>query len=271
MRGMFTAGVLDVFLEQGIELDGVMGVSVGAVFGANYKSKQIGRAIRSTKKYSRDPSYGTMRSLIKTGDIYDADFCYFELPRILDPFDEATYRENPIPFYVVATDVTSGKAVYTLCNKGDDEDLLWMRASASLPVVSRPVRIHGKQYLDGGIADPIPYQAMERLGFKKNVVVLTQPPHYRKKKIKWDLPLKVALLRKKEVIEIIEDYHHLYNFELDGLSARKATKRVFIIQPKDPVGIGRLEKDPNELERVYQMGRKEALERLEELRTFLQD
>ena len=181
MRGMFTCGVIDVFMENGIAFDGAAGISAGAVFGCNFKSRQIGRPIRYNKRFCREPRYCSIRSLVRTGDLYGADFCYRELPDILDPFDRKAFAENPMEFYAGATDIETGKCVYHRCSDGGDKDMLWFRASASMPVVSRPVRIDGREYLDGGISDAVPYRYMEEQGYDRNVIVLTQPEGYRKK------------------------------------------------------------------------------------------
>ena len=141
MRGMFTCGVLDVMMRHGIAFDAAAGISAGAVFGCNYKSGQAGRAVRYNKQYCGDPRYCSLRSLLKTGDLYGADFCYRELPDVLDVFDRKAFRENPMAFYVGATDVRSGRCVYHECSDGGAEDMLWLRASASMPVVSRPVAV----------------------------------------------------------------------------------------------------------------------------------
>ena len=143
MRGMFTCGVIDVLMENGARFDGAAGISAGAVFGCNFKSRQIGRAIRYNKKYCADPRFCSFRSLIKTGDMYGADFCYRELPDLLDPFDRETFRTDPMEFYVGATDVSTGKCVYHKCVDGGHTDIQWMRASASMPLVSRPVSVDG--------------------------------------------------------------------------------------------------------------------------------
>ena len=156
MRGMYTAGVLDVMMENNIWVDGAVGVSAGAVFGCNYKSKQIGRTIRYNKKYGRDPRYAGFHSLLKTGDYFGTEFCYHEIPERLDPFDTETFEKNPVEFYVVGTDVTTGKAVYHKCTNGKDKDLEWFRASASMPLLSNIVEVDGYRLLDGGIADSIP-------------------------------------------------------------------------------------------------------------------
>ncbi|MBR4173453.1 MAG: patatin family protein, partial [Clostridia bacterium] len=195
MRGMFTCGVLDVFMENGITFDAAAGVSAGAVFSCNYKSGQIGRAIRYNKKYAKDPKYCSLRSLVRTGDLYGADFCYREIPDVLDIFDKEAFRENPMPFYVGATDVMTGKPVYHNCTKCDETDMLWMRASASMPLLSNIVEVDGYRLLDGGISDPVPYKHMEDLDYNRNVIILTQPKTYRKGRSR-AVPLMKLMMKK---------------------------------------------------------------------------
>lgn len=269
MRGMFTAGILDVFMEHGIEFSACIGVSAGAVFGCNYKSKQMGRAIRYNKKYCKDKRYCSFHSLRTTGDLYGADFCYNELPNRLDPFDVATYAANPMDFYCVATDVDSGEATYSLINKGDADDIRWMRASASMPIVSRPVEIQGKRYLDGGIVDPIPFAYMERIGYEHSVVILTQPDGFVKKKSKAQWLLNLALKKTPAVMKAMKIRHIIYNKQLAELERREREGTVLVLRPPMSLGISRTERNPSELERVYQIGRQLALERLDDVQAFL--
>lgn len=269
MRGMFTCGVTDVMLEQGIAYDGAIGVSAGACFGCNYKSKQAGRAIRYNKKYSRDPRYAGMRSLIKTGDYYGADFCYRELPEELDLFDVATYRSNPMEFYVVATDVRSGKAIYHRCDLGNGEDLQWFRASASMPLVSRIVHADGYELLDGGIADSIPLQAFQQMGYEKNVVVLTQPRNFVKQKNKAMPIMRLVLGKYPNLLRTMEQRHEDYNRTLEYIRSEEAKGNTFVISPDAPLEIERTEKDPAKLQAVYDLGRNAMLRRMEELKDFL--
>ena len=182
MRGMFTAGVIDVMMEHQITFDGAMGVSAGAVFGCNYKSSQPGRVIRYNAAYCNKPQYAGLRTFLKTGDMFGEQFCYHDIPEHLDPFDYETYRKNPMDFYVVVTDAKTGKALYKKVDRCDKKEMEWMRASASMPNVSKPVCVDGYELLDGGVADSIPVQKMQELGFDKTVVVLTQPRDYVKKK-----------------------------------------------------------------------------------------
>ena len=175
MRGLFSAGILDVMLENGLKTDGLIGVSAGAAFGCNFKSGQGGRAVRYNKRFCRDPRYCSWNSWLRTGDLFGADFCYHELPEKLDPFNCSAYERNPMEFYLVCTDVLTGKAVYRNCPKADSECFEWMRASGSMPLVSRMVPIGGGRYLDGALADSIPLRFFESIGYGKNIVILTQP------------------------------------------------------------------------------------------------
>ncbi|MBO7475054.1 MAG: patatin family protein, partial [Ruminococcus sp.] len=180
MRGLFTAGVTDVLMENGILFNSSVGVSAGACFGCNYKSGQHGRAIRYNLRFRNEKKYCSWSSLIKTGDMFGAEFCYHTIPEKLDIFDNESYNSNPMTFFVVATDINTGKAVYHNCHTATGEDLDWIRASASMPLVSRIVKINDREFLDGGITDSIPLRFMESIGMDKNVVILTQPRGYVK-------------------------------------------------------------------------------------------
>lgn len=271
MRGMFTCGVLDVFMENGIKFDACAGVSAGATFSCNFKSGQAGRALRYNKKYSKDPKYCSIRSLIKTGDLYGADFCYREIPDCLDIFDKKAFRENPMPFYVAATDVYTGKPVYHNCTKGDERDVLWMRASASMPVLARIVEVDGYRLLDGGISDPVPYKYMEDLGYNRNVIILTQPDNYKKRRSRAMPVIKLVLNKYPAIISAMNVRHELYEKQLSEIRKREKSGESIVIRPRKSLGISRTEKNPKELERVYREGRKEAERRLSEIREFLHE
>ena len=269
LRGVFTCGVIDVFMENGIEFDGAAGISAGAAFGCNYKSKQIGRGIRYNKKYCKDPRYCSIRSLITTGNLFGAEFCYKTLPEELDVFDTETFKANPMEFYVGAVDVNTGEMRYHKCVDGGKNDLRWIRASASMPMVSKPVRVEGHKLLDGGIVDSVPYKYMEDLGYDRNVIILTQPAGYMKKKSA-ALPLAHLMLRKYPVMRDVMDVRHIrYNQQMREINDREKAGISLVIRPPYDLGISRTESDPDELERVYRIGRKVATERLEEVKRFL--
>lgn len=269
MRGLFTAGVIDVMMENDFTFDGAIGVSAGAVFGCNYKSHQIGRVLRYNTRFCKDPRYAGFRSLIKTGDLYGADFCYGEIPNKLDRFDTDTYQNSSMDFYVVCTDVKTGRPVYHNCKTGDENDIKWMRASASMPMVSRIVEVDGYQLLDGGIADSIPIRKFQQLGYDKNVIILTQPLDYVKEKNKM-LPLMRVTMRKyPKVIEAVARRHDVYNETTAYIRALEKQGKVLVIRPDQPLNIAQVVHDPKELNRVYQIGRAEALHRLDDIRKFL--
>lgn len=271
MRGMFTCGVIDVLMENGIEFDGAVGVSAGAVFGCNYKSHQIGRAIRYNKTFSKDKHYGSFSSLLRTGYLYDPKFCYETIPFKLDLFDTITYRQNPMKFYAVVTDCESGAAIYHRCDKGDIEDCRWLMASASMPIVSRFVEIDGHKYLDGGISDSIPVRFMEDHDYDRNVVILTQPDSYVKKPAAYLPAVKMIYRNYPNMVKRLLNRHNEYNEEVEYVRKREAEGKLFVIRPEAPLNIGASENDVNELERVYQLGRKEGEKRLEALKEYLND
>ncbi|MBQ6416660.1 MAG: patatin family protein [Butyrivibrio sp.] len=262
MRGMFTCGVLDVLMENGISFDGAVGVSAGATFGCNIKSRQIGRALRYNKKYCKDKRYHSIRSLLTTGDIYNVPFCYDELPYKLDKWDIETFSKNPMEFYCVATDINTGKPVYHKCETGGKEDIIWIQASASMPLVSRPVEIDGGVYLDGGISDSIPLKFMEGLGYDKILVIETQPKDYVKGRQKY-MPLVRWMLRKyPNMIKAMEERYLMYNEQKRYVREKEEKGEIEVIRPLAPLNISPVETDEKELERVYQLGRAEALKYL---------
>ncbi|SFB74422.1 patatin-like phospholipase family protein [Butyrivibrio sp. YAB3001] len=255
MRGMFTCGVLDVLMENGITFDGAIGVSAGATFGCNLKSGQIGRALRYNKKYCSDKRYHSIRSLITTGDIYNVPFCYNELPYKLDKWDLDAFANSPMEFYCVATDVRTGKAVYHKCMTGEKKDIIWIQASASMPLVSRPVEIDGGLYLDGGTSDSIPLKFMEGLGYDKILVIETQPKDYVKGKQKFMPLIKFVFRKYPDMVRSMKDRHLMYNEEKRYIREKEEKGEIEVIRPKEPLNISPIEKNPEELERVYQLGR----------------
>ena len=269
MRGMFTAGVIDVFMENGANSDGAIGVSAGATFGCNFKSKQPGRAIRYNKRFARDKRYCSLSSLIKTGDLYGADFCYNKIPNELDIYDVKTYRENPMPFYIVASDCVSGKPVYKELKTCDAHDLTWMRASASMPLASKIVEVDGYKLLDGGMTDSIPLQYFESIGYNKNIVILTQPRNFVKGPNKLIGLMRMALKKYPAIVDAMAKRSEVYNQEKEYVFAREREGSAFVICPDSDLGISRTEHNPDELQRVYDQGRKVANNSLSAVISFL--
>ena len=266
MRGMFTAGILDVFMKNGITFDGIAAVSAGAAFGCNYKSGQAGRALRYNIKYCRDPRYCSFRSLIKTGNIFGADFCYRLIPEKLDIFDTKAYNENPMEFHVVCTDLETGKAVYRNCQRAEDDYIEWIRASASMPMVSRPVKVGGYTLLDGGIADSIPLKYFESIGYNKNVVILTRHNGYEKKKNRMMPFLRARFREYPNFVEALAKRHIIYNETLKYISEKEKSGEILVIRPPDSLDIGRIEHHPEKLYKIYSIGKQTAEKQLDSIK-----
>ena len=269
MRGMFTCGVIDTLMRDHITFDGAIGVSAGAVFGCNYKSKQIGRAIRYNMRFCKDKRYCSFSSLRRSGDLYGADFCYRQLPYELDWFDTDTFQSNPMEFWVVCTDADTGEAAYHQCITGNGEDMKWFQASASMPVFSRPVLIGGHRYFDGGCADSIPLGKAEQMGYDRNLVILTQPRGYRKQKSRLLPAISLLLQRYPAIIRDLEGRAEQYNRTLDEIDKKADRGELYAVYPPEALGVGSIEKDPEELQRVYRLGETTAKAQLQQIRQFL--
>lgn len=269
MRGLFTCGVLDLFMEKGIEFDGAVGISAGACFGCNLKSRQPGRALRYNLRFAGDKRYCSFRSLFKTGDIYNADFCYHKIPQELDPFDFDTLKKNPMEFYMGVTDVETGEAAFPQLVDGCDKDLEWMRASASMPLAAKIVEIDGGKYMDGGIADSIPLQFMQSKGYDRNVVILTQPRNYVKKPNSLMPLIRLVYRKYPNFVRAVACRHEMYNAETRYIFEQEKAGNALVICPDAALGISRIEKNGSELQRVYDMGRNIAERRLDEITEFL--
>lgn len=269
MRGMFTAGVMDVMMEAGIQFDGAIGVSAGAAFGVNYKSKQIGRVIRYNMQFCNDPRYCGLNSLITTGNIYNTEFAYKIVPLQYHPFDFAAYSKHPMEFVVVCTDIETGKPVYHTYAGWEDHGFDWIRASASMPLVSQIVEIDGVKMLDGGISDPLPLRRFEQQGYNKNVVILTQPGDYRKRKTSAMLLLKLMYKKYPNLVHAMKVRHEVYNESVEYINRKEAAGEILVIRPESPLPVSRVEKSPKKLRECYEIGRAAALQRLEEIKQFL--
>ncbi len=269
MRGMFTAGIMDVMMEQGITFDGIVGVSAGAAFGVNYKSGQIGRAIRYNEKFCNDKRYCSIRNLFRDGNLYSKDFCYGEVPLVHDPFDFAAFEADPTEFHIVCTNIETGQPHYHIFRGRDDHEFDWIRASASMPLVSEIVEIDGLKLLDGGIADAIPLQYFESIGYTRNVIILTQHAEYDKKE-SVAMPFIRFLYRKyPALVQAMEVRHLMYNAQRDYVNRQEAAGKALVIRPAAPLPVKRLTKDPAVLRATYNIGRATAEKRMDDIRAYL--
>lgn len=265
MRGLFSAGAMDVMMEYGVHFDGIVGVSAGACFGCNYKSRQHGRAIRYNKQFAGDGRYCGFGSLIKTGNYYNAEFAYHIVPTQYDVFDADAYAANPMEYYVVCTDITTGKAVYKKCERFDHEMLEWIRASASMPVVSTVVEVGGLKLLDGGVSDSIPLLFFQQQGYTDNVVILTQPIDYVKRPLKAIPLVKWSLRKYPEMVAAMQNRHVMYNEQTAYVRSEEALGRCIVIRPEAPINIGHFSINADEMQRIYELGREAALKKIDEI------
>ncbi|WGE50390.1 patatin-like phospholipase family protein [Actinobacillus equuli subsp. haemolyticus] len=267
MRGMFTAGVLDVFLDEQLEFDGAVTVSAGALFGVNLPSKQRGRVLRYNKKYMNDKRFLSLKSWLTTGNLINRDFAFYELPTIHDPFDQATFAQSQMDFWVTLTNVETGEPEYFKVQDVFKEMELF-RATSAMPFVSQFVEINGKKYLDGGIADSIPLQKCLDLGYDKIVLVLTRPLEYRKK------PSSMALFKwiyrgYPHLIERWQQRYQDYNQTVERIIQLNQAQQIFVIRPSRTIPLSRLEKNPNKLQQMYDLGVSDAQQAISALRQYL--
>lgn len=270
MRGLFTAGIIDVMMEAGVEPDGLIGVSAGAAFGCNYKSRQPGRAIRYNTRFAKDARYSGLKSLLTTGDYFNAQFGYHIVPYQYDLFDVAAFEQNPMEFMVVCTDVLTGQAVYHKMERVDYDELEWLRASASMPLASKVVEVAGHKLLDGGVADSIPLAYFESIGYERNVVILTQPEGYVKHRTKLMPLMRIGLRRYPEMIQAMDRRYLMYNRELEFVRQAEREGRCLVIRPDEKLPIGHISHDPEEMKRVYQIGREMGDRYIERIKAFYQ-
>ncbi len=265
MRGLYTAGVLDIFMQNNISIDGIIGVSAGALFGMNYKSKQMGRVLRYNKRFASNKNYMGLHSLITTGNIMNKDFCFNRLVNDLDPVNFEAYKNGKEDFYAVVTNMATGKAEYIKIDDLKKEDQMeYLRASGSMPFLSKPVIVNGKSYLDGGIADSIPIKKLMDMGYDKNIVVLTRPEGYRKKKSNTFIP-QMYYGKYPNLREAINNRYQVYNQQLDMITDLEAAGKIFVLRPSRFVNIQRIERDLEKIQEMYDLGREDALKKMDAL------
>lgn len=267
-RGIYTAGVLDVMLEHGLLVDGVFGVSAGAIHGCSYASMQAGRSIRYNMKYGHDYRFMSFKSLFLSGNMVDTQFCYHDLPEKLDPYDNDAFMKSGIDFYAVCSNVETGKPEYIKC-KDMFAEIDYIRASASMPLVSQIVEAGGKKLLDGGIADSIPLKAAENHGFDKNIVVLTRPQGYRKKKASLGWLIAWVYRKYPNFVKAFENRHKMYNDELDYIEKQEKTGKILVIRPSRLIKISKMEQNLDIVREMYELGRSDALNLLEKIRSYI--
>ena len=268
MRGLFTAGVLDIFLDNNVEVTDVVGVSAGTLFGVNYVSKQRGRALRYNLKYINDKRYMNVKSWVRTGNLINKDFTYYKLPFQLDVFDNKTFKESPINFFATVTNIETGEAEFI---KIEDayKQMETLRATSALPFISEIIEVGDKKYLDGGIANSIPVDFFEKQDFDKVIVILTRPITYRKEKTT-GIQYKLFYKKYPKLVEKLENRYKEYNDTVDKIVELEKEGKLFVIRPSENITIKRLEKDVEKLQKVYDLGLKDGNNIIEDLKQYLE-
>ncbi len=267
MRGIYTAAILDELLDTNIKIDGIIGVSAGALFGVNYKSKQKGRSLRYNLKYMGDKNYISFYSYLKTGNLVNTKFAYHDLPTKLDIFDEEEYSKSKTDFYAVVTNIKTGEAEYKkIINATIQVDEL--RASGSMPFASQPVKINDEYYLDGALADSIPVLKAKEIGYDRIIVVLTKPQNYRKKKRPSWIP-KLFYRKYPNLIKAINNRYKMYNETMDIIEDLESKKEIFVLRPSKDLKLSRVEKDKEKIQALYDLGIKDFKDNLKSLKKYL--
>lgn len=270
LRGLYTAGVLDFLMEKDTNIDCIIGVSAGALFGVNYFSCQPGRGLRYNLKYCNDKRYMSLKSLLLTGNIVSKKFAYYKVSYELDPFDNEKFKKSKKDFYAVVTNVDSGRAEYIKITSPLNQ-MEELRATSAMPLLSRMIKINGNRYLDGAITDSIPVLKAIEMGYDRIVVVLTQPIDYRKQDFS-----------KKNMKRIMNRYHSspnlvkalfnradMYNATLDKIKELEKDKKIFVIRPSESVEIDPIKKKKEDLQRAYDIGVKDMKKNYKDLLKYL--
>ena len=268
MRGIYTAGVLDFFIDKNIEVDLVVGVSAGGCHAASYLSKQYKRAYHTNIDYLDNKEYISFRNLIKTGSIFGMDLMFNKIPNELYLYDHDAFSKSKSKFTVVTTNCETGKAEYiTLTDM--KKDIMYLQASCSIPMFANIVEIDGYKLVDGGVADSIPIEYAIKEGCKKNIVILTRDKTYRKNKVKFSSLIRRKYKKYPNLVKSIENSHLNFNKSLDLVKELEDKGDALVIRPKSPVKVSQIEKDVDKLTKLYNDGYNDAKESYEKIIEFI--
>lgn len=269
MRGLYTCGVLDYFLEKELSFSSCIGVSAGACTACSFLSKQPFRAAQINIDYMSDKRCFGFSNLMKTGSIFNYEFMFEIVAKQLNPFDFETFNQKTCDFYAVSTNIETAKPVYKKI-EDIDKELAYLEASMALPMLSYPLEADGMKLLDGGIADSIPISFTLSLKADKNIVVLTQHRNYVKGTSRLFPLLKMKYKKYPALVKALENRHTRYNETIKELYKLEKEGKIFIIQPKEPISISRLEKNPDTLKALYDVGYNEAKASYDKLKAYLE-
>ncbi len=267
VRGIYTAGVLDIFMEENITFDGLIGVSAGAVHGCSYLSNQKGRGLRYYLEYCGDYRFMSFKNWLKTGNVVDTEFSYHQIPEKLVPYDYNAFKQNKTPFYAVCANLETGDSEYLqITDMFEEIDII--RASASLPYFSQIVEFGGMKLLDGGCTDAIPLKAFQKMGYERNVVVLTRPKGYVKKP---EMKGMAGIVYRKypKFADVLKRRHEAYNNTIAEIEKAEKAGDTFVIRPSQALPASRMEHNPEKIQATYNIGAEDAKNVMESLKNWL--
>lgn len=270
LRGLYSAGVMDIMMDNNIEIDCIVGTSAGALFGPNYFTKQRGRAIRYNKRFCKDRRNISFLSFIFTGNIVNKKFAYYKITQKLDKFDNEAFIKSKKELYITATNIKTAECEYFKINDVI-KDMEKLRATSAIPIVTRPVKIENDYYLDGGISDSIPIKKCMELNCDKIIVVLTQPNTYKKKILSNKKIKAINIIFKKypKLIERMMNRHNEYNECVEYIRKLEKENKIFVIRPSKNLDIDLIERNPDKLEKVYQIGINDMKKQIDDLKKYL--
>ena len=269
MRGVFTAGVLQYFMEENLYLPYVIGVSAGACSGTSYISRQIERNKIVNIDFIKHPEYISFRNLFRKGELFGMDFIFDRLPNELAPFDFQAFNEAEETFVVGTTDCETGEPVYFDKSSCQEDILTVIRASSSLPLMAPVIEYQGYKLLDGGISDPVPLLKSEKDGNSKNVVILTRNKGYVKKPQSFGWYFRHKYPQFEGLLAAMEKRHAVYNEITAYIEEQESKGNVFVIRPQEVMKVGRIERNPDKLSDLYRQGYQAARNSGEALKAFL--
>jgi predicted patatin/cPLA2 family phospholipase len=259
MRGVYTAGVLDFFMDQNWYFPYVAGVSAGACNATSYISRQRGRNRKVTIDYVGDWRYLSYRNFFREKSIFGMDFIFNQLPKVLEPFDFETFYGSEQRFAIGTTDAYTGESIYYMKHDLKEDTLPIIQASSSLPFVAQPVRYGGRTLFDGGLVDPIPIQRSILDGNERHVIILTKESGYRKSPFKQRWFAKSIYPKYEGLVNVLINRSEIYNSTLEIIDLLEQQGKAFVFRPKSSVQVSRVEKNKSKLVELYDMGYGDAL------------
>lgn len=269
MRGLYTAGLLEYFMEKDLFFPYVIGVSAGACMAASYLSRQAGRNRKVNIDLVSDPRYLSFRNFIRKREIFGMDFLFDDIPNKVVQFDFDTFLSGNEKFLIGTTDCRTGKPIYYNKHEHGNDILTIIRASSSLPFIAPIVEYDGKLLLDGGLTDPIPIKKSVTDGYKRNIVIMTKSEGYRKQPSRLTSVAKYIYRKHPKVARVLIEQYKVYNDTLNYIHSEQQKGNLYLIQPSVEVPVSRIERNQNRLTQLYELGYEDAKRHYNQLNKWI--